>query len=104
TFPLHMLYVINPVLNDTLATIPIEANKFHYTFSVDLAEDYYTLIFDGYFGKQAYFGAFDSVFVSGRANENATELTFTGTRFAEHQLGPPAQIHSIADYYLQHNM
>lgn len=101
SLPLHTLYVINPVLHDTLATIPVNENTFHHVLADDITDDYYVIIFDDYFGKQVYFGGTDSVYIKARLNEQANELTVTGTRLAENQLSPPAQIRSIADHYLQ---
>lgn len=104
SLPLDMVYVINPVLHDTLASIPVEANAFHHVFVADIAADYYVVIFGDYFGEQVYFGKADSLYVKGRLNEQANEIKITGTRLAENQLAPPAQRRSIVDYYLQQNM
>lgn len=104
SLPLRALYVINPVLHDTLATIPINENKFHHVFPDDIANDYYVVLFDDYFGKQLYFGGTDSIYIKARLNEQANALTVTGTRLAENQLPPPAQVQSIANHYLQQHI
>ena len=98
------IYVRDNIIEDTIAIIPIENNKFHYVFKQNVVTDNYTFIIDGKYHGNVFFGHRDSIYVEGKITEPASEFKLKGTRLAENQMnGSPKMQWSIVSYYLEQN-
>lgn len=104
SFPINHLYVVHPLLGDTLATIPVVENRFHHEFQkIDFAE-YYHVIFDRAFMRPVYLGPLDSIYMKAKVNERRQEVKSYGTRLPENQTGIAGPSWSMIDHYLQQNL
>lgn len=103
-FEIQHVYVINPSLEDTIAIIPVNGNQFHHVFDEPPVTDYYDITFDRYFRTRVYFGAQDSVYINGEANEQASRFSVAGTRLADNRAPRPSDAGGRMAYYLQENV
>jgi len=98
-------YLIDFIVQDTIAVIPIKENSFHYTFEKPVVNDYYSLVFDGRFNKNVYMSTNDSIFIEGNLYENKDDFKIKGTRLAENQMATQTEFNwSMAEYYLNENI
>jgi thiol-disulfide isomerase/thioredoxin len=99
------IYIVNNTIGDTIATIPIKDNTFHYQFDKDVITDNYSFIVDGKFKENLFFGENDSVYIDGTINGPAKEFKIKGTRLAENQLDLNSKAEwSMVSYYVNENI
>ncbi|HWY11969.1 MAG TPA: TlpA disulfide reductase family protein, partial [Bacteroidia bacterium] len=101
---LHHLYVIDQIIQDTIATVPIKNNSFTYKFNTNVVLDYYTVIIDNKLSSQIFFGKNDSLFMEVKFLNSKDEFKTKGTRLAENQLSSKKEYEwSFLGYWLQEN-
>jgi thiol-disulfide isomerase/thioredoxin len=99
------IYLIDYVINDTVAVIPVKDNMFNYHFEKPVVNDYYSLNIDGKFQKPFYFGSNDSIYTEIKIYAPQEEYKFRGTRVAENQMATQVDFDwSRLEYYLQENI
>ena len=100
----HNLYLIDNIVNDTIAVIPIENNTFHYVFDKKVVTDNYTFIIDQKYKDNVFFGSNDSIYLDGKIYAPKTEFKFGGTRLAENEMvADTKEAWSTISYYLDTN-
>lgn len=98
-------YLIDFIIQDTIAVIPIKDNSFHHTFTKPVVSDYYGLVFDGKFKKNIYMSTNDSIFIEGNLYDNQDDFMIKGTRLAENQMATNTEFEwSMAEYYISNNI
>ncbi|SFC44401.1 hypothetical protein SAMN05421747_11152 [Parapedobacter composti] len=102
--PVSHVYLINPTLQDTLAIIPMQGNRFHQVLEGELVADHYQVAFDRFYQTSVYFGTRDSVYIAGVANADASKFAVRGTRLADNQAGSVKASWNRIRYYLEQNM
>lgn len=99
------IYLIDITVGDTIATIPIKDNTFHYQFDKNVITDNYNFIVDGKFRGNVFFGKNDSIFIAGKINGSANEFKIKGTRLAENQLDVNTKTDwSTVSYFVNENI
>ena len=103
---LKTAYLVDVIIEDTIAIIPITNNTFDYTFKESPVTDYYHFIIDGKYEKLIFFGKNDNINIEGKIFNHVTELKIKGSRLAENQL---IDINSDTEwstlnYYIQENI
>lgn len=99
------VYLIDYIINDTIAVIPIKDNTFSYHFDKPVVNDYYAFMIDGKYPSPLYFGSNDSIFAAIKIYNHKNDYKFTGTRLAENQMATGVNFEwSMAEYYLNNNI
>ncbi len=93
-------YLINPIVRDTLARIPIKNNRYKYVLKGPLLPDEYTLVLDRGFQVpiSVYMGDHDSVYVVSHVAGGQLKNKIYGTRLAENQHNSPSFSGDLAYY------
>ncbi len=81
--PVTKVWVVEPFVNDTVATIPVLKGTFYHQFKKELPLSRYELHFGHRLRAKLYFGSEDSLNVKVLGNRNHVKLAVTGTRMAE---------------------
>lgn len=99
------IYIRDAIVNDTIATIPIINNKFHYHITKKVVPDYYEVIIDGRkYLNNLFFGVNDSINIIAKLYANNAKFEIKGTRLAENQMNSDADYQwSMVEYQLQQN-
>ena len=79
-------YLLDNVIGDTLAVMPITDGKFHYQFEKEMVTDYYNLRLDNKINMTIFFGNNDSVYVDYQFYNKEESYKMTGTRLAENKI------------------
>jgi thiol-disulfide isomerase/thioredoxin len=99
------IYLVDNTIGDTIATIPIKDNTFHYEFDKEVITDNYSFIVDGKFKENLFFGKNDSIYIDGKINGPANEFKIKGTRLAENQLDLNSNAEwSMVSYFVNENI
>ena len=102
---LHNLYVMDKIVQDTIAIIPLKNNAFQYQFDKKIVTDNYTFLIDQKYNGTVFFGTNDSIYLDGKVNGTASQFNLKGTRLAENQMNTNAKTDwSMVSYYLQENV
>lgn len=98
-------YVVDMIIQDTIAIIPIKDNSFDYTFKDNVPTDYYHFIVDGNYQKVIFFGKNDNVLIEAKIFNHVDEFKIKGSRLAENQLAENSKPEwSTLNYYIQENI
>jgi len=98
-------YIINIIIEDTIAVIPIKDNLFNYTFKDNVVTDYYYFNVDGKYRKMIFFGKNDNLNIEGRVFNHVDDFKIKGSRLAENQLvDNPNGEWSTLSYYINENI
>ncbi|MGL2966280.1 redoxin family protein [Flavobacterium sp. XGLA_31] len=101
----HHIYIVDKIIQDTLAVIPLQNNTFHYQFDKKVVTDHYVFVVDQKFDNNLFFGTNDSIYIEGKVNGQASEFKIKGTRLAENQMESETKFDwSMTSYYLQENL
>jgi len=99
------IYILGFFIDDTIATIPIVNNAFHYEVKQDIPTDIYRIILDEANVGNVFFGNNDSINIAFKKNKAALDGKITGTRLAESQYKDENKKgYSTVSYYLQENI
>lgn len=102
--PFQNVYVLNLVVEDTLAIIPIEKGEFKHVFNKKLDPDFYTIAFDEKFRSNLFFGRNDSIYINSKISFSKSEVQVSGTRLAENKIQKQNEFSwSQAEFYLNEN-
>lgn len=101
--PLKNFYVLDVLVKDTLAKIPIIDGEFRGELTDDLKFDTYFIQFDKYYGQQLLFGNNDSIDIDFKAYGNNKKIEITGTRLAENMKKKSSRRFTTVKYYLDNN-
>lgn len=102
-FDVKNIYIVNPLLEDTLATIPVTNKRFHFQTDSTMLFDQYDLYFGNYFRGGVYLGTNDSLYVKAEANPNGYRLKIYGTALAENRAPSQSRSWSRVAYYVEDN-
>jgi hypothetical protein len=98
-------FILDLVVNDTIATVPIQNGKFKFVIDKKLNADFYKILYDEKFRTQLFFGSKDSIHVNSKISNFKSDIQLSGTRLAENKLQKKqANSWSNAEYYLAENM
>ena len=102
--PFKNVYLLDNIINDTLAVIPVIDGIFHRQFKKDIVLDYYTVRLDAKLSHTVFLGTGDSIYLESRFFNQKSDFTVSGTRLAENQMknGPKMRF-SMIRYQLQAN-
>ncbi len=92
--------MVDQVIGDTLAMIPVQDGVFHHVFPEGLLLDTYEIYFDNKIKSPLFMGNQDSVHVKVRFLNKQEEYVFTGTRLVENQLKANERDYSPFSYWL----
>ncbi|RBW60342.1 hypothetical protein DS884_04730 [Tenacibaculum sp. E3R01] len=78
------VYVLNPFLDDTIAKIKVENNKFYHSFKRSLKPDFYRVNYEKYVYQKVFFGDNDSINLSCKFfKKQYVKVGVKGTRISE---------------------
>jgi hypothetical protein len=98
-------FILDLVVNDTIATVPIQNGKFKFVIDKKLNADFYKILYDEKFRTQLFFGSKDSIHVNSKISNFKSDIQLSGKRLAENKLQKKqANSWSNAEYYLAENM
>lgn len=101
----HNIYVLDVLVEDTLAVIPVKNNEFKTSISTKLAPDLYILNMDGKYKGQLFFGNNDSIYLDLKIYNHQQVATIYGTRLAENRLSEKDKATwTSINYYLDQNI
>lgn len=103
--PFQNMYVLDLVVEDTLAVIPIKNGEFNYVVNKHLDSDFYTIAFDEKFRGNIFFGTNDSLYIDSKISYSTKDVKVLGTRLAENKTQKQNEFSwSQAEFYLRENM
>lgn len=85
-YAIQYAILMRPTLNDTLAVVPIEKDKFHFVVEDELPLARYRLIFQNYFSEEFVMGQKDSIYLDVKFQNGSKKTTLRGTRLAENSV------------------
>lgn len=85
-YDIQYAVLMRPTLNDTLAIIPIENEKFHLVIDSELPLARYWLIFQNYFTEEFFIGKNDSIHLNTKFQNGSKKTILRGTRLAENSV------------------
>ena len=101
----HNIYVLDVLVEDTLAVIPIKNNQFKSPIEAKLTPDLYILDIDGKYKGQLFFGNNDSIYLNLKIYNHQQVATIYGTRLAENRLNEKDKATwTSINYYLDQNI
>ncbi|GEM_PF-3733217 len=99
------VYLINSIVNDTIAGIPIENNSFHSKINTRLKYGKYKVSFGKLYSKNIVFGNNDSLYIN--ADTKSQKIIVTGTSMLEthyiNNISMFSDRYSNLDYYLENS-
>lgn len=98
------VYVLDILVQDTLAKIPVIDNKFRHELPEDLKFDAYFIQFDKYHRERLFFGKNDSLNIDFKIYGQQKEIEIKGTRLAENAQEKSSRSSSVVKYYLSRNI
>ncbi|WP_162127521.1 redoxin family protein [Flavobacterium phycosphaerae] len=99
------VYIVDNTVQDTIASIPVKDNAFHYVFDKKIITDNYSFIIDQKYNGNVFFGTNDSIYLEGKIYGPKSDFTLKGTRLAENQMGNGEKPSwSMVSYYLEENV
>jgi thiol-disulfide isomerase/thioredoxin len=103
--PFKNAFILDLVVNDTIAFVPIQNGKFKFVINKKLDADFYYLLYDEKFRTQLFFGSNDSIHMNSKISNSKSDVKVSGTRLAENKLQKnQANSWSNAEYYLAENL
>jgi hypothetical protein len=103
--PFKNAFILDLVVNDTIAFVPIQNGKFKFVIDKKLNADFYKILYDEKFRTQLFFGSKDSIHVNSKISNFKSDIQLSGKRLAENKLQKKqANSWSNAEYYLAENM
>lgn len=98
------IYLRDVFVFDTVATIPVKNNEFHYVVKQDIPLAMYQMVIGEAMQGTCILGRNDSMYFNFRKNKNALDSKATGTRLAESQYKQGEGISwSRVEHYLEDN-
>ena len=101
--PLKNIYILDVLVQDTLAKIPIIDGGFRHEFPEDLKFDTYFVKFEKYHQQELFFGKNDSIQIDFKIFDKKKKIEITGTRLAENMPKKSSRRYATVKYYLDNN-
>jgi thiol-disulfide isomerase/thioredoxin len=95
------IYLRDLFIKDTIATIPLTNNTFHYEIRDNLPLDKYELMFDDEMSGIIVMGTNDSLNIQLKIYKSGNDVVITGSRLAENQYTKAEKTWSNLEYYIQ---
>ena len=102
--PLSKVYLLDPVIKDTLETIALQNNTFEKTITQPLPFGKYILVLDNSYNTEVYMSSDDIVNIELKLTPDENTTKITGTRLAENSVMELNRLYSDTEYYINSDM
>jgi thiol-disulfide isomerase/thioredoxin len=101
----HTIYIVDNTVQDTIASIPLKENTFHYVIDKNILTDNYSFLIDQKYNGNVFFGTHDSIYLEGKIYGPKSDFKLKGTRLAENLMSADSKMKwSMVSYYLEENV
>lgn len=102
--PIKNIYILDVLVQDTLAKIPVVDGEFRCELPEGLPFDAYFILIENYHRQKLFFGEKDSIYIDFKIVGLQKEIEIKGTRLAENMEAKSNRHYSVVSNYLKGNI